>query len=158
MDAMSAEREIQGMAISWTGKFHSSCGCNNCGFASTRTYGTCSVSNSWMACTPARGWRKIVIADQQQRGYPGLGEANDAPTPLTLEGRRRRAVFISIAREDDHVHTLIDGRIDDRVQRLQKIEHAQRQARFRIVPPVIAISICVIGKMKNSHRHQSLVL
>ena len=93
----------------------------------------------------------IVVADQQQGGDAGSGEAHDAPPPFALEGGRRGAVFVGITRKDHQVHFFVDGSIHDGVQGFEEVEHAQRQSRVRVVPSVVGHVDVGVGEVEEFH-------
>ena len=88
-----------------------------------------------------------MIADQQQGADAGLRKADDAFAPFALEGGRRGAVPVGIPGKDDQVHFFSDGRIDDGIEGFEKIQHAQRQARFGVVAAIVGHVDVGVGKM-----------
>jgi hypothetical protein len=71
----------------------------------------------------------------------GVTYGGDGRTTFALPGG---TVFVGIPRKDDHVHFFFNRRIDDGIQRLEKIQHAHGQARFRIMSAVVGhIYVCV---------------
>ena len=151
MEAIKPDREIHGIAMTCKGRSHRSAGRRSSGLDSTLTYGTCSVSNSWMAWARPTAGERSWFPTSKKVGYLRLRKANDPPAPLTLEGRRRGTVLIGIARKDHQLHFFSDRRIHNRIERFEKVEHTQRQARFGIVAAIVGhIDVCV-GKVEDAH-------
>ena len=56
-----------------------------------------------------------------------------------------------VAGEDHQLDSFIDRRIDDRIERFEKVEHAQRQARFGVVTAIIShVDVCIC-KVEDAH-------
>ena len=97
------------------------------------------------------GRGKVMIADQQKGADAGLREADDAAAPFTLKSGRRRAVLIGIPGKDDQINFFRDGRFNDGIEGFEKIQHAQRQARFRVMAAIVGHVNMRVGKVQKSH-------
>ncbi len=105
--------------------------------------------------SPSQCGGKIMIADQEQTGDAGAGQAHDPGFPLPLESRRRVAVFICVAGEDDQVHLLLNRCSDNDIQRFEKIHHPDRQPGLRVVTSMVGdINMCVGEVQEFNHRYQ----
>ncbi len=100
---------------------------------------------------PAQGRRKVMVADQQQGADTGFGKTDDAFAPFALESGRRGTVFVGIPGEDDQVDFFRYGSLDDGIEGFQEIQHAQRQARFGVVPAVVGHINVRIGEVQEFH-------
>lgn len=93
-----------------------------------------------------------MVTYQQYSRDARMGEAHDAPAPLTLESGRRVAIFVSIAGKDDQIYPFLDGCVYDEIQRFEKIYHAHRQASLSVMPSMIGDIDMSVGKMEDG-RH-----
>ena len=148
--AISPERETHGMAITWAGRPSSSAE-RNWGLARTRDVRDVERIEFLDGVGATEGGGKVVVADQQQGADAGLREADDALAPFALEGGCRGAVLVGIPGKDDQVHFFGDGRLDDGIQGLEEIQHAQRQARFGVVAAIIGHVDVRVGEMQEFH-------
>ncbi len=100
----------------------------------------------------AQGGGKVVVAHQQQGADARLRETDNAFAPFALESGGRGAVPVGVPGKDDQVHFFGNRRFDDRIEGLEEIQHAQRQARFRVVAAIVGHVYVRVGEMKNFHR------
>jgi len=106
----------------------------------------------FMECVcPPDGGGYIVIADQQKGWDFGLREPHNPPAPFALEGGGGGAVFVGVPGEDNEVNPLVNGRLDDGIERLKKIQHPQRESGLRVVAAIVRHVDMRVGKMEEFH-------
>ena len=71
--------------------------------------------------SPAGGGRQVVVAGQQERGYAGVGQPQQATGQLPLVGLGRVAPLVSVAGQQHQVNAVGQGELHQFVQRAQKV-------------------------------------
>ena len=90
-----------------------------------------------------------MVPHDHHRENSRLRKTHDPFTPFTLESRSRITVAVGIPGKDDQINPLLDRSFHDRIQSVQKIERAQRQAALRISSTLTDhVNMCV-GEMQD---------
>ena len=69
-----------------------------------------------------------MVAQQQEHGYAGEGQACDAAGELALVSLARVAALVRVSTEEREVYPLFNGEVYDLVEALQKVQQPRGQA------------------------------
>ncbi len=90
-----------------------------------------------------------MVADEEDGGDGRLREAADAPGELPLVGGTGMDGMVGIAAEEDDLHLLGDGVVNDGVEGSQEVANTGAQPGVRVKPPVVVHSQVQVGEMQQ---------
>ncbi len=91
----------------------------------------------------------VVVTGEEQGGNLCTRKAHDALAPFALESRCWRTVAVGVASENDQIDLLVNGGVDDEIQRFQEVHHALGQPGHGVVMTVIGHVDVGISKVQE---------